>query len=376
MSLTCVLAVSDTGAMADDVGRAIRGRFPTMAVALADLGGLDLSEYAIALVDIDLAAAAGNPTAHAGLGRLSDMPRLFIAAADDRRAATMVRVMRATETVLRPFNPTQFVITLQELASDGRADAVAAVAEPDAATLADTIDAGDIALASAFAAIGGGLAPRISPFVEVSRLFVAGLETAAADIGALGAWLAAVRHHHSATFRHSLTVTGNAVMFGLHLGVPTRDLHRLAIAGLIHDIGKAVVPLSILDKPGALSADETELVRKHPQIGRQLLAASPEIPEEIVMVVAHHHEFLDGSGYPDGLAGDALPDIVRIITIADIFTALIEDRAYKLAMAKGPALEILSGMAADGKLDAHLVQAFRTMVEGRMSVEPAEFLAA
>ena len=376
MSLTCVLAVSDTGALGEDVARAIHGRFPTMTAALADLDGLDLSSFGVALVDVDLAAAAGDPAAHGRLARLSGLPRLFVAAANDRRAATMVRVMRATETVVRPFNPTQLIIKLQELASGGEANLPAAVAEPVAATLADAVDAGDIALASAFAAIGSGLAPRLSPFVEVGRLFVAGLESAAADIGALGAWLAAVRHHHSATFRHSLTVTGNAVMFGLHLGVPTRDLHRLAIAGLIHDIGKAVVPLTILDKPGALSPDEVELVRKHPQIGRELLAASPDMPDEIVQVVAHHHEFLDGSGYPDGLAADALPDLVRIITIADIFTALIEERAYKLAMAKGPALDILAGMAAEGKLDPDLVRAFRTMVEGRMSVEPEEFLAA
>ena len=375
MNLTRILAVTDTGALGDDVARAIRGRFPTTAVSLAHLDELDLSEFGVALVDIDFATAAGDPAAHARLDRLSGLPRLLVAAAGDRRAATMVRVMGAPETLVRPFDPTGLVIKLQELAAGGGAARPAAVA-PVAATLADAIDAGDVALASAFAAIGGGLAPRLSPFVEVSRLFVAGLESAAADIGALGAWLAAVRHHHSATFRHSLTVTGNAVMFGLHLGVPTRDLHRLAIAGLIHDIGKAVVPLSILDKPGALSPDETELVRKHPQIGRELLAASPDIPAEIVRVVAHHHEYLDGSGYPDGLGAAELPDIVRIITIADIFTALIEERAYKLAMAKAPALEILDGMAADGKLDAHLVRAFRTMVEGRMSVEPAEFLAA
>lgn len=376
MSLTCVLAVTDTGVLSEDVARAIRGRFPAMTCALSDLDGMDLMCFGVVIVDIDLGAAAGDPLAHARLGRLADLPRLFIAGAADRRAATMVRVLRATETLVRPFNPTQLVISLQELASGAATARAERDDGPVVAEMTDAVDAGDIALASAFAAIGGGLAPRLSPFVEVSRLFVAGLENAASDIGALGAWLAAVRDHHSATFRHSLTVTGNAVLFGLHLGAPARDLHRLAIAGLVHDIGKAVVPLAILDKPGALSTEEFELVKKHPQIGRELLSASPGIPDEIVRVVAHHHEYLDGSGYPDALKAAELPDIVRIITIADIFTALIEERSYKLAMAKGPALDILDGMAASGKLDPHLVPAFRAMVEGQMMVTPEEILAA
>jgi HD-GYP domain-containing protein (c-di-GMP phosphodiesterase class II) len=224
--------------------------------------------------------------------------------------------------------------------------------------------AGTAALTSLFDQIGCGAPPRIAPFRDTSASFVSGLAHAATSDAGLAAWLATVRDHHSPTFAHSLTVTANAVLFGLHLGMRRSDLERLSIAGLLHDIGKAVVPLGILDKPARLDPIEAEQIRRHPQIGRDLLLRSPDtVAPELVDVVLHHHEYLDGSGYPDGLRGRQISDVVRVLTIADIFTALVEDRAYKPGMSPGAAIAVLRDMAATGKLDPALVGRFVDMVE-------------
>lgn len=177
-----------------------------------------------------------------------------------------------------------------------------------------------------------------------------------ADTG-LGRWVEAVKAHHSQTFRHSLLVTGVAVGFGQHLGMRRDDLRRLAVSGLVHDIGKAAIPLSLLEKPGALTKDEVAIVRQHTTLGRDILLRQGGFTPEMIDVVTHHHEMLDGSGYPDGLAGDEIKDLVRVVTIADIFAALIEQRAYKLPMPNEVAYAHLSNM--EGKLDMTLVDAFK-----------------
>lgn len=173
----------------------------------------------------------------------------------------------------------------------------------------------------------------------------------------LGQWVEAVRAHHSQTFRHSLLVTGIAVGFGQQLRLRREDLHRLALGGLVHDIGKAMIPIEILEKPATLTEDEAAVMRLHPGLGRDILRQQGGFSPELVDIVAHHHECLDGSGYPDGLAGAGISDIVRIMTIADIFAALIEQRSYKPTIPNEDAYALMQGMTS--KLDMTLVAAFR-----------------
>lgn len=173
----------------------------------------------------------------------------------------------------------------------------------------------------------------------------------------LGRWVEAVKAHHSQTFRHSLLVTGIAVGFGQRLGMRKDDLRRLAVGGLLHDIGKAAIPVGLLEKPVALTEQEIAIVRDHTTLGRDILKRQGGFAPEMIDVVAHHHELLDGSGYPDGLAGTKIKDLVRVVTISDIFAALIEQRAYKLPMANEAAYAILGSMR--GKLDMSLVEAFK-----------------
>jgi HD-GYP domain-containing protein (c-di-GMP phosphodiesterase class II) len=137
----------------------------------------------------------------------------------------------------------------------------------------------------------------------------------------------------------------------------------LADAAMLHDIGKANIPLAVLDKPGRLNDDERKLIETHPAIGFDALDKSSGISHEILDVVRHHHEYLDGSGYPDGLCGESIPDLTRIVTISDIFSALIERRSYKPTMPREKAFEILRSM--HGKLEMPLVSAFRKVALSR-----------
>ncbi len=173
----------------------------------------------------------------------------------------------------------------------------------------------------------------------------------------LSNWLESVRRHHEGTYQHCLLVTGVAVDFGLSLGLKQIDMERLYTAAMFHDIGKAAIPLSILDKPGRLDRDERALIETHPVAGYEALKDNTGISPEVLDAVRHHHEYLDGSGYPDGLSGHSISDIVRLLTICDIFAALIEHRPYRSTMSREDAYGIVSSM--EGKLEKPLVGAFR-----------------
>src|SRR6478735_4456396 len=126
--------------------------------------------------------------------------------------------------------------------------------------------------------------------------------------------------------------------------------------------GTAFVPVAILDKPGKLTEEEMRVIRKHPRLGYDALAAQGGFPPEMLDVVLHHHELLDGSGYPNGLRSDQISDIVRLTTIVDIHAALVERRAYRLPFTHAKAFGIMEQMG--GKLDHQLLQAFRPVVMG------------
>jgi putative nucleotidyltransferase with HDIG domain len=170
-------------------------------------------------------------------------------------------------------------------------------------------------------------------------------------------WLTAVGCHHTESFRHSLFVTGFAVAFAQHLGMREDDQRRLVRAALLHDVGKAFIPVAILDKPDELTDEEMNEIRQHPRRGYEALADQGGFPPEMLDVVLHHHEFLDGSGYPNGLSGNQISDIVRVITIVDIYAALVEKRAYRMEYTHTRAFSMMEDMV--GQLDQHLLQAFR-----------------
>ncbi len=176
-------------------------------------------------------------------------------------------------------------------------------------------------------------------------------------------WLDNVRLHHTGTFQHCLLVTGFAIDFARSLGFSRGDIQRLGLMATLHDMGKARIPISILDKPGQLEVVERVIIETHPGLGCEILTDVEGVTPEILDGVRHHHEYLDGSGYPDQLIDKQISDLVRMLTISDIFSALIENRGYKPAMPREEAYDVLKSM--DGKLEGALVNAFRRVALDR-----------
>lgn len=272
--------------------------------------------------------------------------RIFLIDQATRLATLQAYALGATHVLRHPVSQMQL---LKQLA-DGDAPLVAP-SDP-ASSGQEAAAAGAASIASMFSAVIGG-----SP-IDVAAAKNAGRNIAdsIAEDG-LTNWLTTVRRHHEGTYQHCLLVTGIAVDFGLSLGMSKADVERLYSAAMFHDIGKARIPLAVLDKPGRLDDRERALIETHPAAGYDVLTGTAGISPEILDAVRHHHEYLDGSGYPDGLCAESITDIVRILTISDIFAALVEARTYKPTMPRERAYEILLDMK--GKLERPLVEAFR-----------------
>lgn len=194
------------------------------------------------------------------------------------------------------------------------------------------------------------------------RLLDQGAERLVASMRRTGIrqWLDFVRRHDDLTYQHCLLVAGLVAGFAGRLGIAPAGQKMLAQAALVHDIGKASIPRHILHKTAALTVPEMALIKRHPADGHALLAGQRGIDPRVLAVVRHHHEYLDGSGYPDRLCAAQIPDFVRLTTVCDIYAALIERRAYKAPIAPVQAHAMLVEMGC--KLDQGLVIAFGKLV--------------
>jgi putative two-component system response regulator len=164
------------------------------------------------------------------------------------------------------------------------------------------------------------------------------------------------------TAGHSGRVSMYADLLGEHIELPEAELKALHQGTLFHDLGKIAVRDEVLNKAGRLSAEEFEEMKRHPEVGRDLLRHMRTLAASLP-VVAHHHEHLDGSGYPDKLSGAQIPRIVRIASIADVYDGMTSARPYREAMPAEEALQELAKEAARGWWDADLVKEFRGALE-------------
>jgi putative nucleotidyltransferase with HDIG domain len=341
----CVHIVGDSRLKLDYVGHLISERMPISSELLgaACVRGRDIHALIVAadLRDINNITALKNLSND--LSRISK--RIFLIDQKSRLSIVQAYALGATSVLTNPVNAPKL---LAELLTPG----IAGSERTDPISSEKAAAAGAACFAAMFSAILTG-----SPIdVEAAKGVGRHIADSIAEHG-LTDWLTAVRQHHEGTFQHCLLVTGVAVDFGLSLGLSTPDVERLCSAAMFHDIGKAKIPLAILDKPGSLEAWERTMIEAHPAIGYDVLKDNKGVSAEILDAVRHHHEYLDGSGYPDGLCAANITDVVRMLTISDIFAALIEYRSYKPVMPRERAYAILRSM--DGKLEKPLVAAFR-----------------
>jgi putative two-component system response regulator len=159
---------------------------------------------------------------------------------------------------------------------------------------------------------------------------------------------------------HCQRLANYATLLGAHLRLSDADIAALARGGYLHDIGKVGVPDAILLKSDRLSASEYELMKQHTVIGDRLCGELRSL-RRVRPIVRHHHERLDGSGYPDGLRGDQVPLLAQIIAIVDVFDALTTARSYKGALPVGEAYDELTQEAVRGLHRRDLVDAFTTV---------------
>lgn len=329
-----VLLLSDRPAERRALARAIG---LVAACRASDSGaGLPPGRPRLAVLDLDAPARAA---AEAALDRA--VPRLVLAREPGECPSPAARTLPADaprETVLAGIFA---MLESAALAERTRTRTLLARGGAATALVADLFDS---------AALGA----RIDP-AEIAR----GTEIVVEAVAEAGIrdWLQTVWRHDAGVYQHTLSVAGFAAAFGAVLGLGSADHRRFARAALLHDIGKARIPAEILNKPGRLTPEEWRLMQRHPAIGADLLAEQGGAEPAVIAAVRHHHERLDGAGYPDGLAGAAISDLTRLVAICDVYSALTERRAYRTPIEP---LAALAQMGAErGHLDPDLLAAFR-----------------
>jgi putative nucleotidyltransferase with HDIG domain len=167
------------------------------------------------------------------------------------------------------------------------------------------------------------------------------------------------------THKHSDRVAKYSVKIAKKLQLSKEQLENLTVAAVLHDIGKIHVPIEILNKPGRLTDEEFEIIKKHPQDGAEMVRNS--YYQELAPIIEQHHERLNGSGYPYGLKGDEILLEARIIAVSDTFDAMTEDRAYRKAFKELIAIDELKRLAGT-HYDKNVVSAFEQILkeEGRI----------
>jgi putative nucleotidyltransferase with HDIG domain len=350
-----LLLASDRSDQSSELASILQSVGEVDTISTADLPDAPAPHFSGLVVDINLRSADSVQQVRNKLRAEAyrSMPRLFVLADALHHGSMQAWALGATDTISRPFDAEGILQRIRSAFPDSNGfDAT-----DGGRALNKGIAAAQAVMVKIFEKLPAGIPLTYSDIIAAENLILKAIKRSS-----LREWLMAVGRHHTGSYRHCLFVTGFAVGFAQHLGMREDDQRRLVRAALLHDVGKAFVPLAILDKPGKLTDEETSVIRKHPQLGYDALAAQGGFPPEMLDVVLHHHELLDGTGYPNSLRGNQISDIVRLTTVVDIYAALVEKRAYRLPFTHAKAFAIMEQMG--GQLDQHLLQAFRPVAFG------------
>jgi putative two-component system response regulator len=332
-----ILCVDD-----DPKVRACIRRILTLAGHACDVAGdahearrlMALREYGVVLCDIDLPGESGLVLL-SELARRPAVATVMVTGYDDPDTADQALALGAYGYLTKPFVPNDLLINIAGAMHRTRIE-----------------EARSAQLERAYATIAASEADLRHAYAET--------------VARLGR---AMEFHDVETGEHVERVAESASAIALKLGLPDLTAQRLRLASPLHDIGKISIGEAILRKPGALSPAERVAMERHTDVGRELLAGSGNELLELAATVAWtHHENWDGSGYPRGLAGEAIPLEGRIVTVADVFDALTSDRPYRVAWSPDDALAFLFEQRGR-KFDPAVVDAYaRSLAEHKTAV--------
>ncbi len=314
-----LLLASDRGDHSSELLSILQSVSEVATVSTSEIPLVPGNDFAGVVVDINLRSPESVQMVRNRLraDAYSAVPRLFVLAEALHHASMQAWALGATDTISRPLDAKAILQRIRAAFPDS----AGYDATDNGITLNQGVAAAHAMIVKMFEKLPAGVPLKFEDVVMAEGRIIKALKHSS-----LREWLTAVGCHHT------------------------------------HDVGKAFIPVGILDKPGKLTDEEMAVMREHPRRGYEALAAQGGFPPEMLDVILHHHELLDGTGYPHGLADNQISDIVRLTTVVDIYSALIEERAYRLPFTHARAFSIMEKM--EGKLDQQLLQAFRPVAFG------------
>ncbi len=345
-----IILISDDPSRADQIRGLLTPWFHIEEVPLAKTEALSPSAQSVFVISVKL-EDTGTFRSIRRLLETHRRPSVFVFATFNSGAITKAKDLHAAECFVWPLKNVEFITAVRKALSRRVEESWKSLDTVQRQSL----EACASTMGACFSQCRNGQDLPMDAVRDTTAKIVA-----AAGETPLETWLGSIEHYHDYTFTHCMFVCFTIVAFAQAIGIKNDDMTRLTIGALLHDIGKSRVPVAILDKPAKLNAEEWEIMRKHPEYSREILAAATDIDKDAVDMAVHHHEKLDGTGYPDGLVSSDISDVVRLTAIADVYSALVDKRSYKPGFPPQKALKIMSTME-DG-LDQDFVKTFTDFI--------------
>lgn len=197
-------------------------------------------------------------------------------------------------------------------------------------------------------------------FAETSNRITSDLIRVIDDNDALAVDISTLKTSDEYTFKHSVDVATISMIIARNQGLSEKDIYNIGIAGLLHDMGKSKIPTEVLNKPAKLNDAEFEIMKQHSMLGYQILREKKDFSDAVSLAVLQHHEKMDGSGYPLGCKADKIISYAKILSVSDVYDALVTERPYKRAFTQRDAVELI--MSLTGELDITATRSFMESV--------------
>lgn len=198
-------------------------------------------------------------------------------------------------------------------------------------------------------------------FANTSTRITNDLNKAINDNAAIAVDINALKTSDEYTFKHSVDVATMSMIIAKNMGYSQDDIYNIGVAGLLHDIGKSKVPLEILNKPAKLDDEEFKVMKNHTVFGYEIIKEKENFSKAIALAVLQHHEKMNGKGYPLGVKADKITDFAKILSVVDVYDALVTERPYKKALSQRTAIEMIMSMTEELDIKAMKVF-FKTVI--------------